>query len=183
VEAIDIQGKAILQAPSDERLGNQRETCLGELQRDFVKGQPLTIHQNVESIELMHRRVRDMLLNGNASANPIDGCPWVPASEVFAVENDTLSGTAVLVEPCNRFVIDMRGVPRCHLADEVCVMIYLFLSGVIQYILGIAGALKREVATIDFFDCDKFPDAFGVATDLVQINLVVDARIFPPIPF
>ena len=50
-------------------------------------------------------------------------------------------------------------------------MIYPFLSGVIQYILGIAGALKREVATIDFFDCDKFPDTFGVAKNLVQINL------------
>ena len=90
VEAIDIQGKAILQAPSDERLGNQRETRPGELQHGFVKAQPLSIHQNVESIEPMHRAVRDMLLNGNASANPVDVCIRVPASEVLAVENDTL---------------------------------------------------------------------------------------------
>ena len=56
-------------------------------------------------------------------------------------------------------------------------MIYPLLSTVIQYILGIAGALKREVATIDFFDCDEFLDAFGVAKDLVQINVWAGIRI------
>ena len=153
VEAVDIQGEATLRTPSDERLGDQREARTREPPRGVVEAQPLTIHQDVESIEPMHQGVRDMLLNRSAPANPVDVCPRVPASEVFAVEKDTLSCTAVLVDPRNRLVVDMHHVPRCHLADEVCVMIDALLSGVVQKSIGIAVVLEREVAAVNFFDC------------------------------
>ena len=89
VQPINIQSEAILQTPSDERLSNQMEARKRELQRGLVEVQPLTIDQNIESIKPMHQRVRDMLLNRSAPPNPVDVCPWVPASEVLAVDNDT----------------------------------------------------------------------------------------------